>query len=84
MRPYAVYVHLDLVEIVPRRGDQRRLIMQFIRSLSERPDTPGDFTDRDDTLRVRQVKVVGDFAITYWVDEPVRAVMVVGVQRADR
>lgn len=83
MDPFAVYIHLELLEVVPSRGEQRRLVMQFIRSLEMAPDTVGDFTDRDSTLRVRQVKIIGQFAITYWVDAPVRAVMVVDIRRAD-
>lgn len=79
----SVYIHLELLEVVPARGDQRRLIMQFIRSLAQAPDTPGDFTDRDDTLRTRQVKIVGQYAVTYWLDAPVRTVMVVDIRRAD-
>ena len=83
MLRYSVYIHADLLEAVPARGEQRRLVMQFVRSLAEQPETAGDYTDRDDSLRVRQIKIVGHYAITYWVDHPARAVMVVGAQRAD-
>ncbi len=81
---YAVYVHLDLLECVPRRGPQRRLIMNFIRWLGDNPHAPGDFTERDESLRTRQIKIVGRYAVMYWVDDPVKAVMVVGVQPARR
>ena len=84
MGAYSVYLHLELLEAVPSRGEQRRLIMTFIRSLADNPHTPGDFTDRDESLRTRQIKIIGHFAITYWVDDPVKAVMIVGVDVADR
>lgn len=84
MEPYAIYIHLDLLEVVPARGEQRTKIMNFIRSLFEHPRTPGDFTDQDASLRTRQIKIVGHYAITFWVDEPVKTVMVVGVKPADR
>lgn len=84
MGAYRVYLHLDLLDSVPTRGDQRRLIMTFIRSLAEKPYTPGDFTDQDETLRTRQIKIIGRYAVTYWVDDPAKAVMVVEVQTADR
>jgi hypothetical protein len=61
-----------------------KLIMKFIRSLAENPYTPGDFCDHDDTLRRRQIKIVGNYAVTYWMDDPVKAVMVVGVRPADK
>ena len=41
--------------------------MSFIRSLAENPNIPGDFTDRDESLRTRQIKIIGHYAITYWV-----------------
>lgn len=84
MEAYAVYLHLDLLEVVPARGEQRRMIMSFVRSLANNPFTPGDFTDQDHSLRTRQIKIVGHYAVTYWVDDPVKTVMVVGVQPADR
>jgi mRNA-degrading endonuclease RelE of RelBE toxin-antitoxin system len=84
MRPHEVYLHLGLLEVVPKSGLQRRKIMEFIRGLRERPDTPGDFTDTDASRRQRQIKVIGDYAITYWLDAPVRTVMVVDVSLADK
>jgi len=57
--------------------------MEFIRSLRDHPDTPGDFTDTDATLRRCQIKVIGDYAITYWLDAPVRTVMVVDISLAE-
>lgn len=58
--------------------------MDFIRSLRDHPDTLGDFTDRDTTQRTRQIKIIGDHAITYWHDAPVHVVMVVDIRHANR
>jgi hypothetical protein len=58
--------------------------MDFIRGLAADPYAPGDFTDTDESFRTRQVKVVSKYAITYWVDHPVKAVMIVAVRQADR
>ena len=60
------------------------MIMVFVRSLADQPHTPGDFTDTDQSQRTRQIKIIGNYAVTYWVDEPVKTVMVVGVRPADR
>jgi hypothetical protein len=84
MRPHEVYMHIGLLDSVPKSGNQRRRIMDFIRSLRERPETPGDFTDKDASPRERQIKIIGDFANTYWLDAPVRIVMVVDVRPADQ
>lgn len=77
-------MHLGLLDAMPKTGIQRRRIMDFIYSLRDYPYTAGDFTDQDASLRTRQIKLVGDYAVTYWVDSPVNAVMVVDVRRADR
>jgi hypothetical protein len=77
-------MHIGLLDSVPKGGSQRRKILEFIRRLREFPETRGDFTDRDASLRERQVKLIGDFAITFWLDAPVRIVMVVDVRPTDR
>lgn len=46
MRPYEVYMHLGLLDSVPKAGVQRSRIMDFIRSLREHPDTRGDSLTR--------------------------------------
>jgi hypothetical protein len=61
MRAREVYMHSDLLDVVPKSGPQRRLIMEFVRSLRESPDTSGDLTDKDASLRERQIKVIGDY-----------------------
>ena len=76
MQDHEVYMHLGLLEAVPKSGAQRKAIMEFIRSLRSQPHSRGDFTDRDAALRERQIKIVGDYAITYWLDAPVKIVMV--------
>lgn len=84
MAEYAVYLHVDLLDAVPNSGAQRKRIMDFIRTLREQPRTEGDYTDKDTSQRVRQIKIIGDYAITYWLDDPVKIVMVVDVRPADR
>lgn len=84
MEPYRVFLHVDLLETVPRTGRQRELIMDFVRLLAVAPLTTGDFSQGDDSQRELQVKIVGNHAVSYWVDEPVRSVMIVGVRLADR
>ena len=84
MAEYQVYLHLGLLDAVPKRGSQRQKIMDFIYGLRQWPRTEGDYTDKDASLRIRQIKIIGDHAITYWLDDPVKIVMVVDVRLADR
>lgn len=79
----ALHLHLELFDAIPKHGTQRRLVMKFIRSLEELPFTPGDFTDKDTSLRTGQIKIIGDYAITYWGDHPVKTVMIVDIRAAD-
>jgi len=69
---------------MPKRGAQQQKILRFIQSLAEKPLTEGDFTDQDETARTRQIKIIGDYAITYWADHPAKTVMVVDICLADR
>ena len=49
---YEVFVHSDLLQgVVPRAGLQRRLIFEFLESLKRQRDQPGDFVEKDATLR---------------------------------
>ena len=57
--------------------------MSFIRSLAQDPHAPGDYTDLDESQRTRQITIVGRYAVTYWADDSVKAVMVVDVRPAD-
>ena len=84
MRPHEVYLHLGVLDSVPKSGVQRRMILDFIHRLRAQAGTRGDFTDKDASLRERQVKIIGDYAITYWLDAPVWIVMVVDVSPADK
>jgi hypothetical protein len=82
--PYQVYLNIDLLEAVPRSGRQRQQIIKFIYGLRDRPRTKGDYSDKDASLQIRQIKIIGDYAVTYWVDDAVKSVMVVDVRPADR
>jgi len=84
VEPYQVYLNIDLLEAVPKSAPQRQQIMKFIYSLRDNPRTEGDYTDKDASLQIRQIKIIGDYAVTYWVDDAVKSVMVVDVRPADR
>lgn len=83
MRPCEVFVKAPYYEVILRAGRSRRKLMEFLEHLRHHPHTSGDYRDRDVTLREREVKVVGDYAVTYWFDAPVNIVMVVKIRKAD-
>lgn len=84
MPRYDIYIHFELLGSVPQKGSHRKEIMDFIHGLRDHPFTQGDYTDQDSALRTRQVKVIGNYAITYWLDDPVKIVMVVDIRPADK
>jgi hypothetical protein len=84
MRPYAVYLHERILVHTPKRGRQRELIMQFVRELGSAPFRNGDFQDLDDAGHELEIKIIGNYAITYWADHAAREVKVINVQSADK
>lgn len=82
MEPYAVFVHedvLDFIILARGRGDQ---VLSFIRRVAADPYLIGDFKDSDDTGRPLEVKLIGQYAITYWADHAVREIKVINVEPA--
>ena len=84
MRPYAVFVHEQVLAMLPKAGMQMHGVMDFIRALAENPDARGDFSEQDETGRIVQVKVVGRHAITFWADHAVCEVKVTHLKPADK
>ncbi len=84
MSPYKLFLRLEAIEALKTtRGKQRRQISTFIDGLGSNPNTPGDYTERDDTDRLIEIKVVGQFAITFWADHAAKEMKVVDIRRAD-
>lgn len=64
---------------MPKRGRQREKVLRFIRTLSADPFQAGDFTDKDKSSQPRQTKIIGDYAVTFWTDHALKAVLVVDI-----
>ena len=84
MRPYAVFIHEQALATAPRSGGQREAVMKFIRALADAPNTAGDFTEKDNTGRVVEVKIIGRYAITFWADHAVSEIKVTHIKSADK
>jgi len=84
MRPYAVFINEQALAAAPRSGRYRELVMNFIRSLANHPDTTGDFAEKDHAGRVVQVKIIGRYAVTFWADHAVSEVKVTHIKSADK
>ena len=81
--PYDVFIHEKLLPCSPRTGRQRQQIMSFIRSLSSNPFQDGDYPDTDPAGNPLNVKIMGKYAVSYYVDHAVKEVKIVNIQPAD-
>jgi hypothetical protein len=83
MQPYSVYINELALQTAPRTGNQRTLVMNFVRFLAANPNSPGDFQERDEGGRTVQVKLVGRYAIIFWADHPVSEIKITHIKPAD-
>ncbi len=81
---YELYVRHEIYHVI--RGSShhsRDRIVAFIESLSSDPFQTGDYSEPDPTGRPCQVKVIGKYAVYFWVDHAVKEVRVVDLVDAD-
>ena len=62
-----------------RRTDRRK-IEEFLQRLIRQPSLPGEFEAPADDGRVHQVKIVGDWRVSYWIDHAAREVRVTAIE----
>jgi hypothetical protein len=85
MKPYKVFLRLEAMDSLRSMSfGQRARISRFLDLLAEDPAQAGDFAEQDETQRPIEIKVVGQFAVTYWADHAVKEVKVTDIRRADR
>ena len=63
---------------------ERQLIVSFLDHLASNPYQTGDYEETDDTGRPVQIKIISNFALTYWSDHASKEVKVIKVEKADR
>ena len=84
VKPYAVYLRIEATELLKAVADQdRRVIENFIDSLQGNPFQIGDYAENDTAGRPIQIKILGNFAATFWADHAVKEIKVVAIIRAD-
>jgi hypothetical protein len=79
-RDYRVYVHQEALALLPKTGRRRDSVLRFLANLAQFAHLGEDFEAVDsETGRVVQVTEVSGYAITWWIDGPVREVKVVDI-----
>ena len=84
MPPYKVLISIGVLQLARPARREREQLLTFLESLAEFPNTLGDYQEQDEVDRPVQIKIVGDYALTYWADHAVKEVKVTRIEKADR
>jgi hypothetical protein len=72
---YELYIRREVFQVLEGIAEPtREKTLRFMELLSEDPFREGDFTARDDTGRLVQAKLIGEYALYYWADHAAREV----------
>jgi len=72
---YEVVAPLATYEVLRGlRRSERRQIEDFLFRLTRQPGTSGDFESPADDGRMHQVKIVGNWLVSYWPDHALREI----------
>lgn len=82
---YKLLISVDVLEFVERLPRRVRLgLRAAISDIADDPLGVSDATDYDSSGRMLQILVVGDFALTYWIDDADQHVKILDIHSADR
>lgn len=82
---YELYIRREVFQALENIvGPTRDKALRFMESLPENPFKEGDFTVRDDTGRLVQVKLIGEHALYYWADHAAKEIRLVELVDADQ
>jgi mRNA-degrading endonuclease RelE of RelBE toxin-antitoxin system len=85
VREYRLLIAIEVVEFLerlPRRN--RQVIRNAIKRIGEDPRRWSDAEDRDETGRRLEIAIVGEYALTYWIDSVDMHVKILDIHGADR
>lgn len=82
---YRLLISIEVVEFLERLPSKtRKTLRNAIAAIGGDPLAMTDSADFDDTGRQLQIAIVGDFALTYWIDDADRHVKILDIHAADR
>ena len=84
MDDYRVLVSKELLRDPRPRSRDRSRILDFIDSLAVDSHQTGDYEEPDNDGRPVQIKIIGDYALTFWADHVVKEVKITHFERADQ
>jgi len=82
---YRLLISIEVVEFLERLpSNTRKALRNTIAAIGGDPLAMADASDFDDTGRQLKISIVGDFALTYWIDDADRHVKILDIHAADR
>jgi mRNA-degrading endonuclease RelE of RelBE toxin-antitoxin system len=83
--PYEIFLRSEVIDSLRGiRATPRKLVARFIDSLALDPFAEGDYVVKDSSDRDIHIKIVGEYAVTYWADHPVKEIKIIDIRSADR
>jgi mRNA-degrading endonuclease RelE of RelBE toxin-antitoxin system len=82
---YRLLISIQVVEFVERLPAKiRRQLRHSMIAIGEDPLGEADAEDFDEIGRILQISIIGDYALTYWVDDADCHIKILDVHAADR
>ena len=82
---YTLLISLGVLEFVERLPRRLRLdIRNGIKDIEDDPLGVSDAVDYDSKGRLVHIYVVGEYALTYWVDDADKHIKILDIHSADR
>jgi mRNA-degrading endonuclease RelE of RelBE toxin-antitoxin system len=82
---YRLLISIEVVEFLERLPSKtRQALRNAIAANGTDPLNMADAADLDDTGRWLEIVIIGDYALTYWIDDADRHVKILDVHAADR
>lgn len=83
--PYEIFLRAEAVDSLrAMRGPARRQVAAYIDSLATNPFSEADYAMEDASGREIHIKILGQYAVTFWADHAVKEVKVIDIRQADR
>lgn len=82
---YRLLISIECVEFIDRLPSRtRKALRNAISMIGADPLGSCDAEDYDETGRMLQIAIIGDYALTYWVDHADKHVKILDIHAADR
>lgn len=84
-QPYEIFLRSEAVDSLRAiRPTTRKLVAAYLDSLASNPFSEGDYAVKDSSGREIQIKVIGEYAVTFWTDHAVKEIKIIDIRSADR